>query len=368
MKFAVSREDLLKPLQLVTGVVERRQTMPVLSNLCLVVSGQKLLMTGTDLEVQLVAEVDLQSPAEQDGEITVPARKLMDIWRALPDSAQVSFSVDEQRATLKSGRSRFQLATLPAAEFPTLEEGTADADFTLSQAQLRQLISKTSFSMAQQDVRYFLNGMLLELAPAHIRSVATDGHRLAMCTLTPGPGAGPERQVIVPRKGVLELARLIADGDDPVALALGTHHLSAKVGGFSFTTKLIDGRFPDYEKVVPQGNTAVVEADRKMLREAFQRAAILSNEKYRGVRLVLSPENLTIQANNPEQEEAEESMSVSYQGPALEIGFNVSYLLEVLSTLEADEVSMRVSDANSSALLEDKGSSEASYVVMPMRL
>ena len=368
MKFAVSREDLLKPLQLVTGVVERRQTMPVLSNLCLVVSGKKLLMTGTDLEVQLVAELELASPAEQDGEITVPARKLMDIWRALPDSAQVSFSVDEQRATLKSGRSRFQLATLPAAEFPTLEEGTTDADFTLSQAQLRQLISKTSFSMAQQDVRYFLNGMLLELAPAHIRSVATDGHRLAMCTLTPGPGAGPERQVIVPRKGVLELARLIADGDDPVALSLGTHHLSAKVGGFSFTTKLIDGRFPDYEKVVPQGNTAVVEADRKMLREAFQRAAILSNEKYRGVRLVLSPENLTIQANNPEQEEAEESMPVSYQGPALEIGFNVSYLLEVLSTLEADEVSVRVSDANSSALLEDKGSSEASYVVMPMRL
>jgi DNA polymerase-3 subunit beta len=368
MKFAVSREDLLKPLQLVTGVVERRQTMPVLSNLCLVVSGKKLLMTGTDLEVQLVAELELQSPAEQDGEITVPARKLMDIWRALPDSAQVSFSVDEQRATLKSGRSRFQLATLPAAEFPTLEEGTADADFTLSQAQLRQLISKTSFSMAQQDVRYFLNGMLLELAPAHIRSVATDGHRLAMCTLTPGPGAGPERQVIVPRKGVLELARLIADGDDPVALSLGTHHLSAKVGGFSFTTKLIDGRFPDYEKVVPQGNTTVLEVDRKMLREAFQRAAILSNEKYRGVRLVLSPENLTIQANNPEQEEAEESMPVSYQGPALEIGFNVSYLLEVLSTLEADEVSVRVSDANSSALLEDKGSSEASYVVMPMRL
>mgnify|MGYP000367724256 FL=1 len=174
--------------------------------------------------------------------------------------------------------------------------------------------------------------------------------------------------MIVPRKGVLELARLIADGDDPVALSLGTHHLSAKVGGFSFTTKLIDGRFPDYEKVVPQGNTEVLEADRKMLREAFQRAAILSNEKYRGVRLVLSPENLTIQANNPEQEEAEESMPVSYQGPALEIGFNVSYLLEVLSTLEADEVSVRVSDANSSALLEDKGSSEASYVVMPMRL
>jgi DNA polymerase-3 subunit beta len=368
MKFAVSREDLLKPLQLVTGVVERRQTMPVLSNLCLVVTGQKLMMTGTDLEVQLVAEVDLQAPAEQDGEITVPARKLMDIWRALPDGAQVSFSVDEQRATLKSGRSRFQLATLPAAEFPTLEEGTTDADFTLSQAQLRQLISKTSFSMAQQDVRYFLNGMLLELAPAHIRSVATDGHRLAMCTLTPGPGAGPERQVIVPRKGVLELARLIADGDDPVALSLGTHHLSAKVGGFSFTTKLIDGRFPDYEKVVPQGNTTVVEADRRMLREAFQRAAILSNEKYRGVRLVLSPENLTIQANNPEQEEAEESMPVNYQGPALEIGFNVSYLLEVLSTLEADEVAMQVSDSNSSALLEDKGSSEASYVVMPMRL
>jgi len=368
MKFAVSREDLLKPLQLVAGVVERRQTMPVLSNLCLAVAGQKLLMTGTDLEVQLVAEITLTEPAAQDGEITVPARKLMDIWRALPDSAQVTFSVDERRATLKSGRSRFQLATLPAAEFPTLEEGSAEAAFTLSQAQLRQLIAKTSFSMAQQDVRYFLNGMLLELTSEHIRSVATDGHRLAMCTLTPGLGTGAQQQVIVPRKGVLELARLIADGDDPVALALGTHHLSAKVGGFSFTTKLIDGRFPDYEKVIPQGSTSVILADRKMLREGFQRAAILSNEKYRGVRLVLAEDSLTIQANNPEQEEAEESMAVGYQGAALEIGFNVSYLLEVLGTLEAEEVAIRVSDANSSAVLEDKDASEATYVVMPMRL
>ena len=367
MKFVVSRDALLRPLQLVAGVVERRQTLPVLSNLCLTVEGDRLSLAGTDLEVQLVAELALEGPAASDGEITLPARKLMDIWRALPEGARVEFGLAEQRAVLRSGRSRFQLSTLPASEFPALDEGAAESGFTLSQGQLRHLIQRTSFSMAQQDVRYFLNGMLLEVAPEHVRTVSTDGHRLAMCTVRPG-SEGTERQVIVPRKGVLELARLLADGDEAVSVELGSNHLRASVGGFRFTTKLVDGKFPDYEKVVPRGGNREVLADRQTLREAFQRTAILSNEKYRGVRILLAEDSLTVQANNPEQEEAEEVVPVDFGGDPLEIGFNVSYLLDVLGVLESEQVRVTVSDANSSALLEDATGGDCLYVVMPMRL
>lgn len=367
MKFAVSREALLRPLQLVSGVVERRQTLPVLSNLLLSVDGTSLSMTGTDLEVQLVARLELDEPAESGGEITVPARKLMDIWRALPEGARVEFSLDDQRAILRSGRSRFQLATLPASEFPSIDEGGAELEFSLAQEQLRRLIDRTAFSMAQQDVRYFLNGMLLEVDPEHVRSVATDGHRLAMCTMTPGAGTG-RQQIIVPRKGVLELARLLSEGDEQVEVGIGSNHLVATVGGFTFTTKLVDGKFPDYERVVPRGGQREVLGDRLALREAFQRTAILSNEKYRGVRITLGNETLTVQANNPEQEEAEEAVAVDYDGGSLEIGFNVSYLLDVLGVLDTDRVRITVSDANSSALLEEPDGGDSLYVVMPMRL
>ena len=367
MKFAVSREALLRPLQLVAGVVERRQTLPVLSNLLLSVEGETLSMTGTDLEVQLVARVQLPATAATDGEITVPARKLMDIWRALPEGADIEFTVDESRAVLKSGRSRFQLATLPAAEFPSIDEGAAELELGLAQEQLRHLIDQTAFSMAQQDVRYFLNGMLLEVDAEHVRTVATDGHRLAMCTLSPGSGQS-RQQVIVPRKGVLELSRVLSEGDETVALSLGSNHLRADIGPYMFTTKLVDGKFPDYERVVPKGGTREVIGDRQLLREAFQRTAILSNEKYRGVRISLESEALTVQANNPEQEEAEESVPVQFDADPLEIGFNVSYLLDVLGAIETDQVRISVSDANSSALLEEPEGGDSLYVVMPMRL
>ncbi len=367
MKFSVSRDLLLRPLQLVTGVVERRQTLPVLSNLLVSVDGRELTLTGTDLEVQLVARVELPEPAEAGGEITLPARKLVDIWRALPDNAKVNIGLDDQRAILKSGASRFQLATLPAAEFPGIDEGAGELEITLGQNQLRHLIDRTAFSMAQQDVRYFLNGMLLEVTPEHLRSVATDGHRLAMCTLTPGTGA-EKKQVIVPRKGVTELSRLLSEGDEQVTLSLGSNHLKAEVGGYSFVTKLVDGRFPDYEKVIPRGGTRESVGDRQQLREAFSRAAILSNEKYRGVRIILSEGLLTVQANNPEQEEAEEAVPVAFAGETLEMGFNVSYLQDVLGVLESEQVRITVSDANSSALIEEPGGGDALYVVMPMRL
>ena len=367
MHFTIQREALLKPLQLVAGVVERRQTLPVLSNVLLVVEGQQLSLTGTDLEVELVGRVTLEEPA-QPGEITVPARKLMDICKSLQADALIDIRIDEQKLLVKAGRSRFSLSTLPANDFPTVEEGPGSLTFSLVQSRLRRLIERTSFAMAQQDVRYYLNGMLLEVQTGILRAVATDGHRLAMCSMEAAIEQVERHQVIVPRKGILELARLLTEQDGNVSIVLGQHHIRATTGEFTFTSKLVDGKFPDYERVLPRGGDKLVVADRQGLREAFSRTAILSNEKYRGIRLQLESGLLKIQANNPEQEEAEEEIVVDYNGSSLEIGFNVSYLLDVLSVMTTDQVRLILSDANSSALVQEADNDDSSYVVMPMRL
>jgi DNA polymerase III subunit beta len=367
MKFTIQREQLLRPLQLVTGVVERRQTLPVLANLLFKAKDNRLEITGTDLEVELVAQCD--ADIQQEGEATLPARKLADIWRSLGDGAEVTVSVEADRAIVRSGRSRFTLATLPAEDFPKVPGGDADVALQLKQSDVRGLIDEVGFAMAQQDVRYFLNGMLFEVTGDHIRAVATDGHRLAMSTKDSSNSNVAQRiQAIVPRKGVLELARLLDGEGETIELQLGGNHLRAKTGEYTLTTKLVDGQFPDYEKVVPTDGSRALVGDRETLRHAFQRAAILSNEKYRGVRLIVTPELLTIQANNPEQEEAEEIVAVEFNGDELEIGFNVSYLLDVLGVLQTDAVRLSVSDANSSALIEGIGNDSANYVVMPMRL
>lgn len=367
MQFTIQREALLKPLQLVAGVVERRQTLPVLSNVLLVVDGSTLSLTGTDLEVELVGRIQLEEPAEA-GEITVPARKLMDICKSLPDEVALTLKVEDNKAVIKAGRSRFTLATLPASDFPNVEEGPGSMTFSVNQNKLRRLIERTSFAMAQQDVRYYLNGMLLEINKGQLRAVATDGHRMAMCTLDADIDYQERYQLIVPRKGILELARLLGEADDLVSIVLGTHHIRATTGDFTFTSKLVDGKFPDYERVLPRGGDKVVLADRQVLRNAFSRTAILSNEKYRGIRLMLSDSMLKIQANNPEQEEAEEDIAVEYNGSALEIGFNVSYLLDVMNVLSNEQIKMILSDANSSALVQESESDDSVYVVMPMRL
>ena len=367
MQFTLQREALLKPLQLVAGVVERRQTLPVLSNVLLVVDGNTLSLTGTDLEVELVGRINLEEPAV-DGEITVPARKLMDICKSLPDEATINLRIEEGKAILRAGRSRFTLATLPAADFPNVEDGEGSLSFSVSQNKLRRLIERTGFAMAQQDVRYYLNGMLLEINQGQLRAVATDGHRMAMCTVDAEIDYQEKYQLIVPRKGILELARLLAEADDLISIVLGTHHIRATTGDFTFTSKLVDGKFPDYERVLPRGGDKVVIADRQALRNAFSRTAILSNEKYRGIRLMLSDSLLKIQANNPEQEEAEEDTVVDYSGSPLEVGFNVSYLLDVMNVLSNEQVQITLADANSSALLQEAESDDSLYVVMPMRL
>ncbi len=367
MKFVISREALIKPLQLVAGVVERRQTLPVLSNILLVAEGDQLSMTGTDLEVELVGRVTLDEPAEA-GSVTVPARKLMDICKSLPDSARIELTLTGQKMVIKAGRSRFTLSTLPAAEFPNVEDSPETLELSMLQHQLRHLIDKTGFSMAQQDVRYYLNGMLLEISEGQLRSVSTDGHRLATSIAEVEAQEGMQHQIIVPRKGILELARLLQNGDDPLRLVIGASHIRAHVGDFTFTSKLVDGKFPDYERVIPKNGDKILLSDRMELRQVLSRIAILSNEKYRGVRLALSNGYLQVMANNPEQEEAEETLAVDYEGESLEVGFNVNYLLDCLSILNSDVVRLTLSDSNSSALVEGFDEPNSLYVVMPMRM
>ncbi len=367
MKFTVSREALLKPLQLVAGVVERRQTLPVLSNVLVVLEGDRLSLTGTDLEVEIVGRVLLEQPGE-NGEITVPARKLVDICRSLPDSSVIEFIEENQKVTVKSGRSRFTLSTLPANDFPNVEDGPSDLQFGCPQKEIKRLIDRTAFAMAQQDVRYYLNGMLWEVSNQQLRVVATDGHRLAMCTREVEVAPESPVQAILPRKGVMELVRLLEDTDDGINITLGSNHIRANTEDYTFTSKLVDGKFPDYERVLPRGGNKVVFGDRGELKQAFGRTAILSNEKYRGVRLLLSDGLLTIVANNPEQEEAEEQVVVDYSGDSLEIGFNVSYLQDVCNVLSSENVKITLLDSNSSALMEEPDGGDSVYVVMPMRL
>lgn len=346
----------------VSGVVERRQTMPILANVLLVARDGRLSITATDLEVELVASTALDT--EADGEITVPGRKLLDICKALPEGSDVKFALDGDKVTLRAGRSRFSLSTLPATEFPTVDEVSGQSSLKLAQSDLKRLLDKTQFSMAHQDVRYYLNGLLIEASAGRLRAVATDGHRLALAELD--AGTDDDIQVIVPRKGVLELSRLL-EADGEVALAIGTNHIQVELGDIRFTSKLIDGRFPDYERVIPRDGEDLT-ADRNSLREALQRAAILSNEKYRGIRLQAGANLLKIQAHNPEQEEAEEEVEVQYDGPEVEIGFNVNYLLDALSAVDAEEVHVSVLDANSSCLISSGEDADSRYVVMPMRL
>ena len=365
MKFSISREALIKPLNLVAGVVERRQTLPILSNVLLSLEGTQLSLTGTDLEVELIGRVEVEAGAI-DGEITVPARKLVDICKSLPDSSQIEFTVDSGKATVKAGRGRFTLSTLPATEFPSVDESAGDQTLEIAQSVVKRLIDRTAFAMAQQDVRYYLNGMLLELKAGRLRMVATDGHRLALCTAKEAVSTG-DAAIIIPRKGVLELSRLL-DTDESIRLVIGSNHIRAANRQFTFTSKLVDGKFPEYERVLPKSADKTVIGQRLELRQAFTRTAILSNEKYRGVRLKLSADTLDITANNPEQEQAEEVVAVEYQGDELEVGFNVSYLLDVLSVLDGEQIRLSLSDSASSALLEEADEGDSLYVVMPMRL
>lgn len=367
MQFTISREQLLKPLQQVCGVLNSRPTLPVINNLLLEIEGKRLSLTGTDLEVELTTEAELYEAVENAEKFTIPAKKFLDIARSLPDDSVISVKFEEDRVLIRADRSKFNLATLPASDYPNLMDWTPEVDFTIDQATFARLIDATQFSMAKDDARYFLNGMKFETEGNLLRTVATDGHRLAVCTM-PLNQELTTHSVIVPRKAVIELSRLISGGDAPVRVEIGTNNVRVSMNGIVFTSKLIDGRFPDYRRVFPRNPERILEADAESLKRSLMRAAILSNERLRGVRLALNDNLLKITANNPEQEEVEEILDVAYQSSPLEVGFNVSYLLDVLNTLKCQRVRMSLVDVGSSCLIEDCDNSTAEYVIMPMRL
>ena len=366
MKISISRDAILNPLQMVNSVIERRQTLPILSNVVVSVKNNTLSLTGTDLEVEMINHCNIDN--NEDGETTLPARKLLDICKALPESSNIEILIDDERATLKSGKSRFSLSTLSPSEFPSIDALISPFQFNISQKVFKKLIDQTQFCMAQQDVRYYLNGLMLELSNNKIIAVATDGHRLAYCEADVSLSPGETRQVIIPRKAVNEISRLLEDTDEEIQISLSENHIRINLTDVIFTSKLIDGKFPDYQQVIPQKCQNEVKSSRDNLYQAFHRTSVLSNEKYRGMRLQLSENQLQATVHNPEQDEAEELIEVSYQGDDFEIGFNVAYLLDALSAIKSDEVVMQLTDSNHSCLLFGSDDINSKYVVMPMRL
>ena len=366
MKFSIQQEVLIQPISQVIGVVERRQTLPVLANFLVSAQGKRLSITGTDMEVELIAsvEADIQS----EGEITVPARKLVDIVRKLPEGVSISAVLEGDKLLISSGRGRYTLATLPATEFPATDQVETLETVKIQEVELKKLIDKTSFSMANQDVRYYLNGLLFEFHDGTLTTVATDGHRLAVCDLVNDLGVAQDRQMIVPRKGVLELSRMLSESEDLVDLALGKNHIRLVKGNMVFTSKLIDGRFPDYQAVIPKGTDRHIKIQRGNFMLALQRAAILSNEKYKGVRLEASGDAVKIVAHNPQHEEAIEELEAELNFEQIAIGFNVTYLLDALSAIEGDTVVMALKDANSSCLISSEAGGRDKHVVMPLKL
>ncbi len=363
-----TRDALLAPLQSVAGIVEKRHTLPILSNVLIEKQGDTLTLLATDIEIQ----IRTATAGHQDGSdtaITVGARKLQDILRALPDSAAVSISLDDKRLTVKAGKSRFALQTLPASDYPRMNLPDGDVvRLTVAQRTFKRQLAQVAYSMAQQDIRYYLNGLLIIADGGELRMVATDGHRLAYAASTLDNAVAQRTEAILPRKTVLELSRQLADNDDPLEVVLAGNQVVFRFGAVELISKLIDGKFPDYERVIPQNHPNMITFDRLPLLAALQRAAILTTDKFRGVRLVLSDGSLKLISTNAEQEEAVEELEVDYHGAALDIGFNVTYLLDVLNNLSSEHVEWRFNDGNSSALITLPGNEQFKYVVMPMRI
>lgn len=359
---------LLGPLQFVTGIVERRHTLPILSNVLIEVGEQSLTFLATDLEVQIIASAKLDAP-HKPGSLTVGAKKLQDILRALPPDADTVLEAKDSRLTVKAGKSRFALQTLAANEFPKISEVKDKAtEFSLPQKELKRVLGLVQFAMAVQDIRYYLNGVLLSTDGDILRVVATDGHRLSMASYRL-PEPVDKIDAILPRKTVLELIKLLNESDDPIKLDLHQNQVKFTFAGIEIVSKIVEGKFPDYTKVIPSGYTNHVTMNRAQFLSALQRASILSNDKIRGVRLMFTADTLAITCNNNEQEEAEENMPIEYAREAMDIAFNIAYLLDALNHLSNENILLSLGDANmSSALITQPGSDEFKYVVMPMRI
>jgi DNA polymerase-3 subunit beta len=361
------RDELLGPLSAVSGIIERRHTLPILSNVLIERGAGALSFLATDIEIQITSRSAVE-PSGEARSVTVGARKLVDILRALPEDAEVTLQQQDKRLQVKAGKSRFVLQTLPAEDFPKLAKPSGEvARFSLPQKALRRLLGLVQYAMAQQDIRYYLNGLLVVVEDKTLKLVATDGHRLAYASMALETQL-PRLEVIVPRKTVLELVKLLGDNEDEVRLELSGTQASFAFGNVELVSKLVDGKFPDYTRVIPTGHKNGLTMSREHLRQALMRAAILSNEKFRGVRWVLTDGALKVVSSNTEQEEAEETLDVGYKGDALDIGFNVNYLLDVLNNVAGGEVECRFGDAASSALLSFPSEADFKYVVMPMRI
>lgn len=361
------RDTLLRPLQIVSGIVERRHTLPILANILIRKDGEKVSFLSTDIEVQITTHADVGSGPESTA-TTVAARKLLDILRALPDSGDVTLTLANKRMTVQSGKSRFALQTLAAEEFPTVAQAEQfNAKVTLPQKTLKHLFNMVHFSMAQQDIRYYLNGMLLVVDGKNVIAVATDGHRLAFCQVETDQDFA-RQEVIIPRKTILELQRLLEDLDDKVELEIATNQVKLTFADIELISKLVEGKFPDYTRVIPKGYKNNFTIDRQTLLHSLQRAAIMTSDKFKGVRCVISPGSLKISSTNADQEEAVEELEIDYGGDSIDIGFNVSYLLDVLNNLKCDNVNVALGDANSSALITIPDNADFKYVVMPMRI
>jgi len=341
--------------------------LPILSNVLLDRSADSLSFLATDIEIQITARAPLEQPGEAHN-VTVGARKLVDILRALPDGAEVTLQQQDKRMVVKAGKSRFTLQTLPAEDFPRLAQPVGDvARFGVAQKALRRLLSLVQYAMAQQDIRYYLNGLLMLVEDRQLKLVATDGHRLAYASIALEADL-PRQEVIVPRKTVLELSKLLADVDEEVKVELSATQAAFSFGSVELVSKLVDGKFPDYTRVIPTQHKNTLTLEREVLRQALLRAAILSNEKFRGVRWVLTDGSLKIVSSNAEQEEAQEELEVAYTGDALDIGFNVNYLLDVLNNVPGASVTCSFGDSSSSALITYASEKDFKYVVMPMRI
>lgn len=369
MKLTLQRENLLKVLQTAAGVVEKRQTMPILGNFLFQVSQNYLVVTGSDLEIETRSQAPIEAIEGELFDTTLPAQKLLTIVRSLPDGVLVTLLFEDVRCVVSAGRSSFKLSTLPAKDYPHIDLTQANVSFRIQQGQLKSLIQHCAFAMAMQDVRFYLNGMLFDITSSGLRLVATDGHRLSTCVLESDLGELAPTQAIVPRKAISELTKLLVDAEDEIQLSLAKNYLTVQFLDTIFTCKLVDGRYPDYRRVIPQHNDVQVHTDRELLRSILQRAAILSNERFKGVRMAFEQNLLTVHAQNSEQDESHEDMAIDFSGDRIEIGFNVSYLLDVIHSAKDDGINLILKDSSSSCLIEFRQDAiSCQHVIMPMRL
>lgn len=366
MKFITEKAQIVESLQNAAAVAERRQTIPILANLRLKTIDGRLEVTATDLEIQIKTFSDLIE-IQEEGETTVSARKMSELCRSLPEGENVEFSLSNGKLSVSSSNFHADFATISADDFPEIEINEEQKPVSINSATLKRILNKTSFSMASQDVRYYLNGMLLEVEGNKINGVATDGHRLAFSSAKT-KSTDIETKNILPRKAVLELAKLLTANDDNIELLIGPSYVDISTENLRFCSKLIDGKYPDYDKVFPTGDPLPLDISKELLQSALSRASVLSNEKYRGVRFELSANKLKLTANNPEQESAEEELDVVYAGSELEVGFNIGYLLDVLNSIETDNVNFEFYGEDSSCIIKEKDSNDDIYVIMPMRL